>query len=187
MIGSALRVFASLIIAATMTGCATAVFNKASNAPWKPGVAADTAFGGDVMRENSIVLAFSGGGLRAAAFTHGTLTALQGMKTPEGDLLDDVAIISSVSGSSLTSAYYGLYGREGLGRFRDEVLLPADLASADEMFITSTTRELSPVVKVDDRVVGSGKPGPVTRKLLALYQQRAQELTRTLQSADTRK
>ena len=45
------------------------------------------------------------------------------------------------------------------------------------MFITSTTRELSPVVKVDDRVVGSGKPGPVTRKLLERYQQKAQELT----------
>jgi hypothetical protein len=35
--------------------------------------------------------------------------------------------------------------------------------------------------------VGSGKPGPVTKKLLGLYQQRAQELTRTLQSADTRR
>ena len=63
---------------------------------------------------------------------------------------------------------------------REEVLVPKDLESADEMFITSTTRELSPVVKVDDRVVGSGKPGPVTKKLLDLYQQRAQELTRAL-------
>jgi len=124
MIQPILRVLASILIAATMAGCATAVFNKAGNAPWRPGVAADTAFGGDVMRENSIVLAFSGGGLRAAAFTHGTLAALQTMKTPEGDLLDDVAIISSVSGSSLTSAYFGLYGRAGLEHFRDEVLLP---------------------------------------------------------------
>jgi branched-chain amino acid aminotransferase len=70
---------------------------------------------------------------------------------------------------------------------REEVLLPTDLESADEMFITSTTRELSPVVNVDGRIVGSGKPGPVTKKLLGLYQQRAQELTRTLQSADTRR
>jgi branched-chain amino acid aminotransferase len=81
---------------------------------------------------------------------------------------------------------FELGGQLGI-EVRDEVLLPADLASADEMFITSTTRELSPVVKVDDRVVGSGKPGPVTKQLLALYQQRAQELTRTLLSADTRK
>jgi branched-chain amino acid aminotransferase len=70
---------------------------------------------------------------------------------------------------------------------REEVLLPTDLESADEMFITSTTRELSPVVNDDGRIVGSGKPGPVTKKLLGLYQQRAQELTRTLQSADTRR
>ena len=47
------------------------------------------------------------------------------------------------------------------------------------MFITSTTRELSPVVKVDDRVVGAGKPGPITQKLLARYQARARELTRS--------
>ncbi len=124
MIQWILRVLASIFVAAAMAGCATAVFNKASNAPWKSGVAADTPFGGDVMRENSIVLAFSGGGLRAAAFTHGTLRALQTVKTPDGDLLDDVAIISSVSGSSLASAYYGLYGRAGLERFREDVLLP---------------------------------------------------------------
>src|SRR5258706_11201505 len=124
MIQWILRVLASIFVAAAMAGCATAVFNKASNAPWKSGVAADTPFGGDVMRENSIVLAFSGGGLRAAAFTHGTLRALQTVKTPDGDLLDDVAIISSVSGSSLASAYYGIYGRAGLERFREDVLLP---------------------------------------------------------------
>jgi branched-chain amino acid aminotransferase len=78
----------------------------------------------------------------------------------------------------VTRAFIFELGRELGIEVRDEVLLPADLASADEMFITSTTRELSPVVKVDDRVVGSGKPGPVTKKLLGLYQQRAQELTR---------
>lgn len=61
---------------------------------------------------------------------------------------------------------------------REEVLLPKDLETADEMFITSTTRELSPVVNVDGRAVGTGKPGPVTKRLLGLYQQKAQELTR---------
>ena len=61
---------------------------------------------------------------------------------------------------------------------REEVLLPKDLEDADEMFITSTIRALSPVVQVDDRVVGSGKPGAVTKKLLDLYERRAQELTR---------
>lgn len=63
---------------------------------------------------------------------------------------------------------------------REEVLFPSDLASADEMFLTSTTRELSPVVRVDDQVIGSGKPGPVTQKLLAGYRTRAGKITESL-------
>ena len=122
MVRSPPRALASICVAAVLAGCATPAFNRATNEPWKEG-APTVGFGGDLIRENSIVLAFSGGGLRAAAFTHGALTALESVKTPQGDLLDEVAIISSVSGSSLASAYYGLFGREGLHRFREEVLL----------------------------------------------------------------
>ena len=60
---------------------------------------------------------------------------------------------------------------------RDQVLYPADLATADEAFITSTTRELSPVTSIDGKPVGSGKVGQVTEALLAAYRRRAQELT----------
>ena len=123
MTGAVARFLASTAVAAVLCGCGS-VYNKASNVAWTPDTPVDKVSGADVMGENSIVLAFSGGGLRAAAFTHGTLLALQGIRTPDGDLLDDVAIISSVSGSSLAAAYYGLNGREGLGRFREEVLLP---------------------------------------------------------------
>jgi NTE family protein len=121
-----MRFAAVLLVAAAscLCGCATAIFNKASNVPWARGTTPDMDLPADTMGENSIVVTFSGGGLRAAAFAHGVLTALESEKTPEGDLLDDVAIVSSVSGSSLTSAYYGLYGRDGLRRFREEVLLP---------------------------------------------------------------
>ncbi len=108
---------------AGLAGCATPVFNRATNEPLSAATPPNMGARMDFMRENSIVLSFSGGGLRAAAFAHGVLTALQGVKTAEGDLLDDVALISSVSGSSLTAAHYGLYGREGLERFRSEVLL----------------------------------------------------------------
>ena len=115
--------FCPLFVAFALTGCGT-VYNKADNKPWVPGSAPDMGAPSDVMHENSIVLTFSGGGLRASAFSLGVLTALEDTKTPDGDLLEDVSLISSVSGSSLTSAYYGLYGREGLTRFREEVLLP---------------------------------------------------------------
>lgn len=116
---------AAALLAAAAGGCApTTVFNLATNQPLSPLTPPDMGAPTDVMRENSIVLSFSGGGLRAAAFSHGVLRALEGVKTADGDLLDDVALIASVSGSSLTAAHYGVYGREGLARFRGEVLLP---------------------------------------------------------------
>ncbi len=42
----------------------------------------------------------------------------------------------------------------------------AELARADEVFITSSIRELVPVVKIDGQPVGVGEPGPVARELL---------------------
>src|SRR5258708_3636158 len=115
---------AILAAAAGLTGCAIPVFNSPSNVPLAPGTPDDMGAPIDLMRENSIVVSFSGGGLRAAAFAYGVLSALESVKTADGDLLNDVAWISSVSGSSLTAAHYGVFGREGLARFREEALLP---------------------------------------------------------------
>ncbi len=44
-------------------------------------------------------------------------------------------------------------------------LRPEDLYQADELFVTSSIREVLPVVRVDGRTVGSGNPGPVARSL----------------------
>ena len=44
-----------------------------------------------------------------------------------------------------------------------------DLMEADEVFVTATTREIVPVVRVDDHRIGDGRPGPVTRRLHATY------------------
>ena len=77
----------------------------------------------------------------------------------------------------VTRAFVFELGRELGIDVREATLVPEDLNSADEMFITSTTRELSPVVNVDGRAVGSGKPGPITKRLLDRYQARAKELT----------
>jgi branched-chain amino acid aminotransferase len=60
---------------------------------------------------------------------------------------------------------------------RDAVLKDADLFGADEAFLTSTTREAVPIVQVDDRKIGSGIPGPVSRALLEAYRKKAQSLT----------
>jgi branched-chain amino acid aminotransferase len=44
-----------------------------------------------------------------------------------------------------------------------------DLFNADECFLTGTGAEIVPVVKIDGRVIGSGKPGALTRKLVTAY------------------
>lgn len=56
---------------------------------------------------------------------------------------------------------------------REVVLRDDDLFGADEAFLSSTTRELLPIVRVDDRAIGRGRPGPVTRKLLETFRAHA--------------
>jgi len=52
-------------------------------------------------------------------------------------------------------------------------LSPVDVYSAEEMFCTGTMGELAGVVKIDNRDVGDGKPGPMTKRLSELYTKRA--------------
>ena len=60
---------------------------------------------------------------------------------------------------------------------REAVLTDADLETADEMFITSTTRGVLPVTLLDGQPVGAGRPGPVTRTLAEGFRRQALELT----------
>jgi branched-chain amino acid aminotransferase len=50
---------------------------------------------------------------------------------------------------------------------REEPVAVKDLLAADEVFITSTLKEVLPVATIDGRPVGAGRPGPVTLRLLA--------------------
>src|SRR5438477_11437237 len=66
-------------------------------------------------QENIVVLAFSGGGTRAAAFSYGVLEFLRRTEVvaPNGAkvrLIDSVDVITGVSGGSFTALAYGLYG-----------------------------------------------------------------------------
>lgn len=45
-----------------------------------------------------------------------------------------------------------------------------ELFSADEIFITSTTRNIVPIVKIEDKSIGSGKPGTVTTTLINAFE-----------------
>lgn len=58
----------------------------------------------------------------------------------------------------------------------ERCLLKAELGQIDELFLTGTTSEVLPITKVDGKPVGSGKPGPVTQKLVAEYQREIEAL-----------
>jgi branched-chain amino acid aminotransferase len=62
-------------------------------------------------------------------------------------------------------------------RVEEAALKDDDLFGADEAFFTSTTKELVPIVQVDDRTLGTGAPGAVTKKLLAEFRRQADEMT----------
>jgi len=94
------------------------------NTGYRPGVVED--LGGERSDTLLVILAFSGGGTRAAAFSYGVLEALRDITiTWEGRerlLLDEVDSISSVSGGSFTSAYYGLFGDRIFEDYADKFL-----------------------------------------------------------------
>ena len=54
-----------------------------------------------------------------------------------------------------------------------------DLYTADEVFVTGTAAEVAPVTKIDGRTIGDGKPGPITKELIAAFR----ELTRSTGTA----
>ena len=63
--------------------------------------------------------------------------------------------------------------------YRSTSVSEAELFAADEVWITSSTREVQPVTALDDRRVGSGKPGPVWRRVYDELQRYKRELSGT--------
>lgn len=54
--------------------------------------------------------------------------------------------------------------------YQERELPAAELATARELWLTSTTKELLPITRVDGRPVGDGRPGPLWRRLAGLFQ-----------------
>ena len=55
---------------------------------------------------------------------------------------------------------------------RTEALLLDDLYRADELLFTSTYNDVMPIVRVDGRPIGNGRPGPIARQLYAAFLER---------------
>jgi branched-chain amino acid aminotransferase len=45
----------------------------------------------------------------------------------------------------------------------------ADVRGADELFFTGTAVEVTPIKELDDRLIGDGSPGPITRRIQATF------------------
>lgn len=54
-------------------------------------------------------------------------------------------------------------------RFREEPIPASALPSLEECFVTGSATEVLPVVRVDDQVIGAGRPGPVTMRIMKGY------------------
>jgi predicted acylesterase/phospholipase RssA len=127
-------VFVFLILNICCSGCASFHKNpplKRDDSPGPAAPQAETAYSfnnflaqGNEIGDNVVVLTFSGGGTRAGALAYGVSRYLETVKLPSGkSLLDEVKVMSSVSGGSFASAYYGLYGKEKfLADYPKEVL-----------------------------------------------------------------
>jgi branched-chain amino acid aminotransferase len=91
--------------------------------------------------------------------TRSNLFALRGRQliTPNQDVLFGItrAVVLEIAGDSLEIV-------EGALHYDD-------LLACDEVFITSSTKEVLPIVVIDGHVIGAGKPGPQTRKLGELF------------------
>lgn len=63
----------------------------------------------------------------------------------------------------------------GLAKQRYEIVTGdialADGFASDEVFLTSTTRGVVPIVQLDDHVIGDGRPGPITRDLMGMWRE----------------
>jgi D-alanine transaminase len=106
----------------------------------------------------------------------GTLT--EGTHTSCFGVLDGAVLTAPNSNAILPGITRGLLlelaAQAGIA-VREQVLKRSDLARLSELFLTGTTSEVLPVVRVDGQPVGDGGPGPVTRRLQEAYAQAVRE------------
>lgn len=165
------RIFYSLLIVFALFAGGCASIGKIANAPVEQLPEGKQRYVlnkplGDIM----FSLAFSGGGTRAAALSYGVLEELRDTHYQKGGreirLLDEVDGISSVSGGSFTSAYYGLFGDQIFDDFKDVFLykdVQGDLSSLilgffdllGRMFTTTSRTEVA--INYYDKNIFRGK------------------------------
>jgi D-alanine transaminase len=112
----------------------------------------------------------AGGAEALLVLPDGTLT--EGTHTSFFGVLGDAVLTAPNSHAILPGITRGLTlrlaARAGIP-VREEVVRRADLGRVSELFLTGTRSEVLPIVRVDDRPIGNGRPGAVTQRLQAAY------------------
>jgi NTE family protein len=95
--------------------CREGASGTRSGCDYDPDPASSYRFSPTADRDTLVIVTLSGGGTRAAALAFGTLQMLSTLEGTKGNsLLDQVDVLSSVSGGSVTAGWYALKGRAGL-------------------------------------------------------------------------
>src|SRR5262249_47290149 len=55
---------------------------------------------------------------------------------------------------------------------RETPILQTEIGKIEELFVTGTTSDVSPIIQLDGKPIGSGKPGPITKQLMAAMDRR---------------
>jgi NTE family protein len=127
----AIRAGRVVACAALVVGCTQTIHNDPINRPLTANpTQVEAELGSDVETNYDdmvVALSFSGGGMRAAAFSYGVLQGFNETNVPTRNgpvsLLDRLDFLSGVSGGSVLAAYYGLRGRQALADFKQRFLL----------------------------------------------------------------
>lgn len=89
-----------------------------------------------------------------------------------GELLTPPAYLGILEGIT-REAIIELAAREGIP-LREVPFTRHDLYVSEECFLTGTAAEVIPVIEVDQRLIGSGKPGPITKRLIKVFRELTQ-------------
>lgn len=125
MYQSTIKIALQIVLLISLTSCYTGTRTVNSSFDDKEALYdLDSLVQTDISKKNKglLILSFSGGGTRAAALSYGVLKQLRDTEYQDEAgsthrFLDDVDIISSVSGGSFTAAYYGLFGDQIFDEF----------------------------------------------------------------------
>jgi branched-chain amino acid aminotransferase len=117
---------------------------------------------------NEAIVCGSGGSVAEGATSNVFVVESGALETPA----IDVGILDGVTRGKVLELARGA----GIETREVSFLAPESLRAAHEVFLTSAVRGILPVTSVDGQPIGDGRPGPVTKRLLTLYQRLTSEI-----------